>query len=280
MNKRILIIAGIIFVILVIFVLFKIISRPASLSPESSGERKGKPLFSFSSAPVLYKEAKEMENKQNFYEAKLLYQKLVTEFPNSAEVMNWQKKQEELNIKLLFSPAPTPKSTIYEIKPGDTLTKIANEFKTTVELLQKANGINDAKIMPGEKIKVWTAPFSISIDKSQNILILKSDEEIIKTYVVATGANNSTPVGKFKIVNKIISPTWFKAGAVVAPDSPENILGSRWMGINLVGYGIHGTTDPQSVGKQVTQGCVRMVNSDVEELYTIVPVGTEVTIAD
>ena len=278
MNKRILIIAGIIFVILAIFLLFKIIGigRPASVSQEA----KSKPLFSFSSPSALYKEAKGLENKQNFYEAKLLYQKLVAEHTNSPEIMNWQKKLEELNIKLLFSPAITPKSTLYEIKPGDTLTKIANELKTTVELIQKANGINDTKIMPGEKIKVWTAPFTISIDKSQNILILKSDEEIIKTYVVATGANNSTPVGKFKIVNKLVSPTWFKAGAVVAPDSPENILGSRWMGINLGGYGIHGTTDPQSVGKQVTQGCVRMVNSEVEELYAIVPVGTEVTIAD
>jgi lipoprotein-anchoring transpeptidase ErfK/SrfK len=278
MNKRIFIIAGIIFVILAIFLLFKIIGigRPASVSQEA----KSKPLFSFSSPSALYKEAKDLENKQNFSEAKLLYQKLVAEHTNSPEIMNWQKKLEELNIKLLFSPALTPKSTLYEIKPGDTLTKIANEFKTTVELIQKANGINDTKIMPGEKIKVWTAPFTISIDKSQNILILKSDEEIIKTYVVATGANNSTPVGKFKIVNKLVNPTWFKAGAVVAPDSPENILGSRWMGINLGGYGIHGTTDPQSVGKQVTQGCVRMVNSEVEELYAIVPVGTEVTIAD
>ncbi len=276
MNKRILIITGIIFVILVAFISFNIIRKSASVSQE----KKSNPLFSFSSPSALYKEARDLENKQKFFEAKSLYQKLVTEHSNSPEVMNWQKKLEELNIKLLFSPTLTPKSILYEIKPGDTLTKIANEFKTTVELIQKANGINDTRIIPGEKIKVWTAPFTISVDKSQNILILKSDEDIIKTYVVATGANNSSPVGKFKIVNKLVNPTWFKAGAVVAPNSPENILGSRWMGINLGGYGIHGTTDPQSVGKQVTQGCVRMVNSDVEELYAIVPVGTEVTISD
>jgi lipoprotein-anchoring transpeptidase ErfK/SrfK len=280
MNKRILIIAAIVFVILISVVLFNIIRRSQSVSSQSTGEKKAKQMFSFSSASALYKEAKEMENKQDFYQAKLLYQQLVAEHSGSPEIMTWQKKLEDLNIKLLFSPALTPKSTLYEIKPGDTLTKIAREFKTTVELIQKANGINDAKIMPGQKIKVWIVPFSISIDKSQNILILKSDEEIIKTYTVATGADNSTPVGKFKIVNKLANPTWFKAGAVVAPDSPENILGSRWMGINMVGYGIHGTTDPQSVGKQVTQGCVRMVNSDVEELYTIVPEGTEVIIAD
>jgi lipoprotein-anchoring transpeptidase ErfK/SrfK len=118
------------------------------------------------------------------------------------------------------------------------------------------------------------------VDKSQNTLILKTDEEVIKTYIVSTGLNNSTPTGNFKIVNKLQNPTWFKAGAVVNPSSPENILGSRWLGFDLPGYGIHGTTEPQSLGKQVTQGCIRMANSDVEELYAIVAVATEVTIVD
>jgi lipoprotein-anchoring transpeptidase ErfK/SrfK len=118
------------------------------------------------------------------------------------------------------------------------------------------------------------------IDKSQNTLALKSDEEILKTYVVSTGMNNSTPTGKFKIVNKLINPTWFKTGVIVPSGSPENILGSRWMGFDIAGYGIHGNHDPQSLGKQATQGCVRMSNSDVEELYAIVPIDTEVTIVD
>jgi lipoprotein-anchoring transpeptidase ErfK/SrfK len=52
------------------------------------------------------------------------------------------------------------------------------------------------------------------------------------------------------------------------------------MGFELAGYGIHGTTDPQSLGRQVTQGCVRMANPDIEELYLITPLGTEVTIVD
>ncbi|MDD2679723.1 MAG: L,D-transpeptidase, partial [Candidatus Omnitrophica bacterium] len=105
-------------------------------------------------------------------------------------------------------------------------------------------------------------------------------EEIIKTYIVSTGKDNSTPVGNFKITSKLINPVWFKTGAVVPAGSPENILGTRWMGLNMPSYGIHGTTDPQSLGKPVTQGCVRMANSDVEELYAIIPIGTEVTIVD
>ena len=81
-------------------------------------------------------------------------------------------------------------------------------------------------------------------------------------------------------MNKQVNPTWFKAGAVVPPDSPENILGTRWMGFDLKSYGIHGTTDPDALGKQVTAGCVRMRNSEVEELYDIAPIGTEVTMVD
>jgi len=228
----------------------------------------------------LLNQAKDLENTGDLYAAKTLYQKLVNEFSNSSEVINWQKKIDELNIKLLFSTVLTPDSVMYEIKSGDTIAKIAREFKTTPDLIMKSNNLSGDKIFPGKKIKIWTTPFTILVDKSQNILIVKSDEEIIKTYTVSTGANNSTPVGNFKVTNKLINPTWYKAGTVVAPDSPENILGSRWLGLDVPSYGIHGTTDPQSLGRQVTQGCIRMANPDVEELYIYIPVGTEVTIVD
>ncbi len=228
----------------------------------------------------LLSQARLSEMESNLLEAKYIYQKIINEFPNSSEVMSWQKKLEDINMKLLFSQVLTPKSALYEIKPGDTLTKIAKEFKTTTDLIMKSNNLADGKIFPGRKIKVWTSLFSILIDKSQNTLILKSDEEVIKTYVVSTGKNNSTPVGNFRITNKLINPTWFKAGAVFPAGSPENVLGSRWLGFDLPSYGIHGTTEPQTLGKQVTQGCVRMLNAEVEEVYSIVAVGTEVSIVD
>lgn len=271
MNKKILVIISIGLLILLIFIVLNIKKGELRLQLKSTAG---------SSVSSLLNEAKAQESKNNLVDAKALYQKLIGDFSNSPEVMNWQKKVEEINIKLLFSPTLTAKSTLYEIKPGDTLAKIAKEFKTTTDLIMKSNNLSADKILPGRKIKVYTAPFSIFVDKSQNILILKSDEEIIKTYVVSTGKNNSTPTGIFKITNKLTQPTWFKAGAVVQPGTPENILGTRWLGFNLPGYGIHGTTEPQSLGKQVTQGCVRMSNQQVEELYSIVPIGTEVTIVD
>ena len=267
-------------ILLLFIIIFALVAVAGIIALRNSGQHKltksGYSIF----APGLISRAKELEAKNNLLEAKNTYQKMIEDSPNSASVMNWQKKIEELNIKLLFSPAITAGSTLYEIKPGDTLAKIAREFKTTVELIMKSNGLASERIIPARKLKVWTVPFSIVVYKSQNILILKTNDEVIKTYVVATGKNNSTPVGTFKITSKLPNPTWFKAGAVVPASSPANILGTRWMGFDLAGYGIHGTTEPQSLGKQVTQGCVRMSSPEVEELYAIVPVGTEVTIID
>ena len=118
------------------------------------------------------------------------------------------------------------------------------------------------------------------VDKSQNILTLLGDNDVVKVYRVSTGENNCTPVGIFKIMNKIIDPVWYAEKAIVPAESPENVLGSRWMGFNLPGYGIHGTVSPEKIGQQATKGCVRMINAEIEELYTIIPMGTEVTITD
>lgn len=273
MNRSWLVVI-LVFVALVTGGIFIVSRKIPTSSPTSDKQTKAY------SASAILADAKELEEKGKLAEAKAVYQKLINDYPNSPEVMSWQKKIEEININLLFSPSEPFHSTFYTVKPGDTLAKIAKEFNTTIELIKKSNRLESDLIASGKRLKVSTAKFNIIVYKRQNILILKADDEIIKTYTVATGSNSSTPAGTFKITTKLVNPTWFKSGAVVPPGSPDNVLGTRWLGFDLAGYGIHGTNDPQSLGKQVTEGCVRMANPDVEELYAIVPVGTVVSIMD
>jgi len=219
--------------------------------------------------------------KKDYLKAKAAYKEFIARFPDSPSAAKTGKEIEELNIKILFSDIPTGDSFSYEIKRGDTLAGIASEFDTTVELLKKANNIQGNLIMPGRFLKVNKTKFDILVDKSENILQLrKFGGEIVKTYTVSTGENLTTPVGTFKIEEKLMSPAWYKVGAIVQPENPEYELGSRWMGISTAGYGIHGTSDESSIGKHITKGCVRMRNKDIEELYAIVPSGTEVIIID
>lgn len=220
------------------------------------------------------------EEQQQFAEARAMYQMLLDRFPDSPLIAKTQARLGNVNVALLFSPIVTDLDVVHEVRPGDTLGRIASANGTTVDFIKKANGLPSDIIRPGQKLKVPRGKFSIIVDKSQNQLLLTENNQFIKAYSVSTGKENSTPAGTFKIVTKVPNPVWYTQGAVVPPDSPENILGTRWLGIDKKGYGIHGTVDPNAIGQQITAGCVRMTNADVEELFAIVPIGTEVTIVD
>lgn len=220
------------------------------------------------------------EQQQQLAEARRVYRLLLEQFPDSPLAGQAQSRLGAVNVALLFSPAVTDADALYEVKTGDSLGKIAAAHHTTVDVLKRANGLKGDLIHPRQKLKIPKAAFRIVVDKSQNELLMTQDNQFFKSYLVATGENGSTPTGTFKIVNKVPNPVWYRQGAVVPPDSPENILGTRWLGLNKQGYGIHGSVDPTTMGRQVTAGCVRMTNADVEELFAIVPTGTEVTIVD
>ncbi len=180
----------------------------------------------------------------------------------------------------VLAVAAEPPSVSYSVSAGDNLTHIAKKHGVTVDMIRQANGLSGDRLNIGQVLTIPTYKLSIWVDKSDNTLLLKGDEQILKTYSVATGKDNSTPVGTFKITDKLENPTWFKSGAVKQPGAADNQLGSRWMGWDLEHYGIHGTIEPESIGKQATAGCVRMKNEDVEELYRLVPPGTPVTVTD
>lgn len=224
--------------------------------------------------------AEAYKKREDLVNARDAYQLILTKYQNVDNILEAQEELGRLNVKILFSPIITDKDVLYKVEPGDTLLKIARRFGTTVDLIKNSNSLENDIIQMHSKLKVSTARYRISVDKSRNILTVFSDDTIVKTYLVSTGKNDSTPVGSFKIVNRLKDPVWYKQGAIVPAESPDNILGSRWLGLSENGYGIHGTTDPKSVGTQATQGCIRMFNSDVEELYIIIPIGTEVTIVD
>ncbi len=232
------------------------------------------------SAQELYDSAIALESKKELLAAKEAYQKILSEYSDFKDIAFVQKKLEDTNTQIIFSAVETPKTVVHEVKSGDSLGKIAKAYGTTVELIKRSNGLSHDVIKAGQRLRIWKGVFSVLVDKSQNILMLKCDDEVVKIYHVSTGKNNITPVGNFKIVNKLPNPVWFKGGKTIPPESPENILGTRWMGFDIPEYGIHGTTEPQTIGQQATAGCVRMRNEEVEELYSLLPVGTQVTITD
>ncbi len=190
------------------------------------------------------------------------------------------KQEGSLNVMEVLSE----QSTEHTVEPGDSLIKIARQCGTTVDLLKQLNRLQGEMIRVGEKLKIPPGKFDVVVTKVDNKLELRLDGKAIKTYAVSTGKDHSTPTGDFTIVTRLVNPVWYKTGAVIPPGSADNILGTRWLGISSKdypkGYGIHGTVEPEKIGQAVTAGCVRMLNEDVEELYALLPEGTQVKIVD
>ena len=107
-------------------------------------------------------------------------------------------------------------------------------------------------------------------------LALIENGEVKKVYPVSVGKPSSpSPVGTFTIVRRVANPTYSHDGKTVPP-GPGNPVGTRWMGLNVHGYGIHGTNEPRSIGKAASHGCIRLAKADLEELYPLVAVGDTV----
>jgi hypothetical protein len=124
-------------------------------------------------------------------------------------------------------------------------------------------------------------PFII-INKNTNQLAFIDDGKIQVVYPAATGLTSElTPEGLFTVTVKAVRPYYRKKN--IPGGAPNNPLGSRWIGFDANGtngriYGVHGTNNPQSIGRYITQGCVRLHNHHVEELFERVPIGTSVLI--
>ncbi len=161
---------------------------------------------------------------------------------------------------------------IHTVKAGETLSSIAEDYRKPLQSIIQANPqINPNVIYVGQRItipgfpSIESIPYSIVIDLSDRKLTLSKNGRVTKVYPVGVGRMlHETPTGNYIIINK-------------APN-PGGPYGTMWMSLSKKHYGIHGTNDPSSIGKYVSKGCVRMQNRDVNELASIIPIGTPVII--
>ena len=161
-----------------------------------------------------------------------------------------------------------PQQNYYVIRRGDTVGAIASAFGISARELLTANpGIVPTNLRIGQVICVPLAPSPVEIVININAkrLTVYKNGRVFRQYAVAVGKEATpTPTGVYSVVNKQVDP--------------GGPYGTRWLGLSRRGYGIHGTNDPSSIGKNASNGCVRMFNEDVEALFSIVPVGTTVRI--
>jgi len=184
----------------------------------------------------------------------------------------------------------------YTIKGDESLIEIARKFGIGYNGIVEANPKLDP-FVPGKGKTVqiatqWILPEMSSYD---GIVINLSEMRLyyftkdkVMTYAIGIGdQGKDTPVGSFKIVDKIVNPPWVVPASIrkerpelpgVVPPGPENPLGSHAMRLSVPSILIHGTNKPYAVGRKASHGCIRMYPEDIPTLFQVVPNQTRVTI--
>jgi len=135
-----------------------------------------------------------------------------------------------------------------------------------------------AQVAPANANKTAAPTRHIVVSFPDRKLALTEGDRILRIYDVAVGATDSpSPAGEFHIVRRLENPTYYHPGVVIGPGA-NNPLGPRWIGLDIKGFGIHGTNRPDSIGKHASHGCIRLRNSDIKDLFARVQVGDSVSL--
>ncbi len=188
----------------------------------------------------------------------------------------------------------------YKVNGNESLIEVARSFRLGYNEIVDANPVLDP-FLPGNNSTVkiptmWILPdipsydgIVINISEMRLYYFLKQKKALlVRTFPIGIGdEGNDTPVGSFKIIEKIANPAWHVPESIkkerpelpaVIPPGPDNPLGSHALRLSLGSYLIHGTNRPWAVGRRVTHGCIRLYPEDIPKLFQVVPNGMKVTI--
>ena len=217
-------------------------------------------------------------------EIRTRYQDIIQQYPDSEAASKSRKRLNEVHRKLIFQdPNPNDFKQIYEVQRGDVLLKIANQFTTTVYIIEMINNVKANALRPSQHILVPTwGKVYVVVDKSDYELRIfrEEDNRFVLQYPVGIGKMEwRTKQGEYIVTNKSIHPPWPdpETGKVLKYEDPEYPLGERWLGLSppdqptvRTGLGIHGTNAPETIGTSSSAGCVRLRNEDIIEAHAII----------
>jgi len=191
-----------------------------------------------------------------------------------------------LSEQWLFSKSFFPGDRLctgYRVQPGDRLSDIGRANRVPYQLLMRINNIRRPEALrAGERIKIVKGPFHVKVYRSSFTMDVFLQDTYVKSFPVGLGApGRQTPTGLWHIKpgGKLPHPIYTDpdTGQVIHPEDPNYPLGSRWMELegldentkHETGFGIHGTKDPDSIGKASSRGCIRLHNGDAIEVYDL-----------
>jgi hypothetical protein len=210
-----------------------------------------------------------------------------------ADMQRVRDRLDQINAELLWSGRAHPDDDTvesYNVQPGDLLSRIAPRYRVPYQLIERINDTPASRLQAGRDITVLRGPVHARVIKHHFMMDLyvvnpAGDPVYVASYPVGLGEGDSTPAGQWLIAegSKVTNPSWRnpRTGEYFGSDDPDNPIGEFWLAMTgqdeattgRSGYGIHGTIDPDSVGRMMSMGCIRLVHEDIEAVFEMLEDG-------
>jgi lipoprotein-anchoring transpeptidase ErfK/SrfK len=229
------------------------------------------------------REAQSLVKIGKLLEARTLCNKTLAEYADTepAKLAALRELTLDLGQKTITGPRVTtgdPLCQSYTIEPGDLLQTLARQGRVPYLYLCRINKISDpSRIYVGQKIKLLRGPITAVVSKAQFRMDLYLQDVLFASYPVGLGGRTETPVGTWLVEDRVKNPEYRDpdTGKIYPPGAKDSPIGYYWLRlkgltgqtVGRTGFGIHGTNEPESIGKKMSKGCIRMNNADVAEVY-------------
>lgn len=272
-------------------------AQPAAAS-EPGVQPATKPTLSGASAAATFiAQAITLEDADKHFEArKVLNDALQSGQLDHATAENVKARIRDLNQTIIFTPtrryAEDPQQSAYTVEPGDVLVKICRDIAVPPGFIARVNAVKPERIRAGQSLKLIQGPIHAVVSKKHFSMDLylgalpgNPGSMYLMTFPVGLGEAGSTPTGTWEVTkgSKTENPMWKnpRTNESFEGDDPKNPLGERWIGltgiagkaVGAVSYGIHGTIEPESIGKNASMGCIRLKHEDVIQLFDMLSEG-------
>jgi lipoprotein-anchoring transpeptidase ErfK/SrfK len=209
------------------------------------------------------------------------------------------------------SNKPSEQAKLKRLNYGSLLEFVAERYHSAEDFLKKINpGMNLENLKVGDTVKVPNVlPFKIEdlkegfaqpnpafanrkvyIDTKDRFLLIYDDKQLVAEFPITPGSTTlPAPMGLWKILGIATLPVFRHDEGVLQhgqksdvfynlPPGPNNPVGILWMGLNKPHVGIHGTNNPETIGRAASHGCIRTANWDAARVKELVTVGNAVSI--
>lgn len=275
-------------------VLFEAALLARTPQPASTGEG---PVAEAMEMALLAREASRALEARSYPEAARGYSALLLAeigapwAPDRSILSAWTEGLNAAQREHRWNPRSAWPATELSVQPGDSLIAIRLRYladrqgsRMCTGLIERSNRLKGL-LQPEQALRIPTDPARVEVDLRACWALFLLGDEVAAAWPVGIGRpGEETPPGEYTARNKVENPPWMKEGQDPIPfGDPRNPLGTRWIGWSKEGgrtsYGFHGTWEPESIGKAASDGCVRLLNSHVEELFEIMPEGAPIRIS-